>query len=191
MFVAAARSKVCCLVMGVADEMKWPFYFYFYPWWLMPARPDLAGGGASPADRASPDWCCTQLDAKVGLNCATAMPMPGKRPQLDLAATTEPFLHLQLQVPLQKHAPQIPPHRTRQLFHHEIRNPRAYYWRDGCPITPPARPPPASAPRSRPNPRERDVICRDPSIPRRQPLDTPSLVDPALRIDGRSSQLSM
>ena len=78
MFVAAARSKVCCLVMGVADEMKWPFYFYFYPWWLMPARPDLAGGGASPADRASPDWCCTQLDAKVGSTVRPQCPCPAR-----------------------------------------------------------------------------------------------------------------
>lgn len=59
---------------------------------------------------------------------------------------------------------------------------------------PPLRPinlPPRLPPPSRPDPQQRDVICRDPSIPRQQHLLDPLHTDPSLCRHGRGSQLSM
>lgn len=182
-------------MLGVSGKMKrWSISFLeFISEVVMPARPSLAG--ATEADRASPDWCFAQLDANVGLNCATAM--PGRRQQLDLAATTEPFLLLQHQAPSPGTRPSdLGPssHRTRQLFHHETRSPRAYQWQDSGPTTPPAHPSPAPAPLPLRDP-TRDSATSSAAIHQFHDGDIFSIplhvADPSLCIHGRGSQLSM
>lgn len=126
----------------------------------MPAQPSLAG--ATEADRASPDWCFAPAGRQGGAQLCDRFPASSTPGALSRNTPLGP------RTQLSSNPPAIPSRDTKPT-----RVPLARQRPDHP--SGPSISRLGSSPPSRPDPRQRDVICRDPSIPRRRHLlDPPS-----------------